>query len=43
MHQGCQIFLDYTIMPNRGKIYQITTKLQNGPKIYQIAVIQIFQ
>jgi hypothetical protein len=35
--QGCQIFLD-TKYQNGEKIYQITTKLPNDPKIYQMAV-----
>jgi hypothetical protein len=36
--QGCQIYLD-TIHQKRGKIYQIATKLPNGRKMYQTAVI----
>jgi hypothetical protein len=33
LNQGCQIFLG-TIFQKGGKIYQITTKLPNGPKMY---------
>jgi hypothetical protein len=35
--QGCQIFLD-TIYQTEGKMYQITTTLPNGHKIYQMTV-----
>jgi hypothetical protein len=39
--QGCQIFLiQYT---KTGEIYQIATKLQDGHKMYQMAVIHIVQ
>jgi hypothetical protein len=37
--QGCQIFLD-TIYQKRGSIYQITTKVPNGHKVYQMAVVK---
>jgi hypothetical protein len=37
--QGCQVFLD-TIYPN-GNLYQLTSKLPNDPKIYQISVIYL--
>jgi hypothetical protein len=37
-NQGCQIFRD-TNIPKRGKIYQITPKLLNGHKIYQMTLI----
>jgi hypothetical protein len=36
--QGCQTFLDTIHIPKRGKIYQITTTLPNGHKIYQMTV-----
>jgi hypothetical protein len=35
--QVCQIFLE-TIYQNEGKIYQITTVLPSGRKLYQTAV-----
>jgi hypothetical protein len=39
-NHGGQIFLD-TINQNEGKIYQITTTLPNGHKIYQIFQMNI--
>jgi hypothetical protein len=41
--QGCQIFLDTIHIPKRGKIYKITTKLPNHHKIYQMAIIYVYQ
>jgi hypothetical protein len=35
---GLPDFSSYNI-PKRGKIYQLATKLPNGPKIYQMVVI----
>jgi hypothetical protein len=36
--QGCQIVLD-AIYQNEEKAYQMTTKLPNGHKIFQMAVV----